>query len=147
AFADWRETDRQFPGTQFPANGRVSALSFGVANRLSGLVFTKGANMRTPGSARALACRFRRPRRNYLCEVRKDGACSKKVRDRRGAIAGTRAACAPRILVFMFLLTFNAAGAATLQEQIDAARPGDTIRVKAGVHAEQIKIDKPITLV
>jgi nitrous oxidase accessory protein len=37
--------------------------------------------------------------------------------------------------------------AATLQEQIDTAAPGDTIRVQAGVHSEQITIDKPITLV
>jgi nitrous oxidase accessory protein len=102
--------------------------------------------MRLPGSARALACRFRRHRRNYLCEVRKDRACSKKVRDREGAIASIRAARAPQIVAIALVFACNI-NAGTLQEQIEAAAPGDTIRVKAGVHAERIRIDKPITLV
>jgi len=39
------------------------------------------------------------------------------------------------------------AGAATLQERIDAVRPNETIQVEAGVHTGAIKISKPLTLV
>src|SRR5215471_15729973 len=92
-------------------------------------------------SARAFACWFRRPRRNYFCSSR-----SRKVRDRGGAIASTRGACAPRIIVITLCLTLNA-GAVTLQERIDAAAPNETIRVESGVHPGAIVINKSVTLV
>ena len=41
----------------------------------------------------------------------------------------------------------NRADGATLQEQIDAAARGDTIRVEAGVQAGPVVINKPLTLV
>ena len=41
----------------------------------------------------------------------------------------------------------NHANSATLQERIDAAAPGDTIRIEAGVHAGPIVINKPLTVV
>ena len=41
----------------------------------------------------------------------------------------------------------NRADGATLQEQIDAAARGDTLRVEAGVHAGPIVINKSLTLV
>ena len=49
------------------------------------------------------------------------------------------------ILAVALCLTLNA-GAATLQERIDAAAPNETIRLDAGVHYEAIKINKPLTL-
>jgi len=39
------------------------------------------------------------------------------------------------------------AGAATLQQRIDAATPNETIRIEAGLHSGAIKISKPVTLV
>ena len=36
---------------------------------------------------------------------------------------------------------------ATLQERIDSAAPGTTVRIEAGLHAGPIKIDKPIALI
>ena len=57
-----------------------------------------------------------------------------------------RAACAPRIIAITLCLTIQA-GAATLQERIDAASSGDTIRVESGIHFETITITKPLTLV
>jgi nitrous oxidase accessory protein len=38
------------------------------------------------------------------------------------------------------------AGAATLQQRIDAAAPNETIRIEAGIHAGPIKVDKALTL-
>lgn len=70
----------------------------------------------------------------------------RKIRDREGAIASTRSACAPRIIVITLCLTLNA-GAATLQQRIDAAAPNEIIRVEAGIYAGAIKINKPLTLV
>src|SRR5262249_4594486 len=101
------------------------------------------------GSARALACRFRRPRRNNLCGAWKDSMLPRKVRDREGAIAPAgagRGACAPRIVVITICLTLNA-GAATLQQRIDAAACNETIRVESGVHAGAIVINKSVALV
>ncbi len=45
------------------------------------------------GSARVLACLFRRPRRNGVFSENMQN----KVRGREGAITGTRGACAPQI--------------------------------------------------
>jgi nitrous oxidase accessory protein len=96
--------------------------------------------------AGALACRFRRPRRNYLCDAWNDSMPPRKVRDREDALASTRDACAPLIIAITLCLTLNA-GAATLQQRINAAAPNETIHVEAGVHAESIKINKPLTLI
>jgi nitrous oxidase accessory protein len=41
----------------------------------------------------------------------------------------------------------NYANSATLQERIDAALPGDTIRIETGVHAGPIVVNKPLTIV
>jgi len=65
---------------------------------------------------------------------------------RRNAETSTRHACAPRILAITFCFILNA-GAATLQERIDAAAPNETICVEDGVHAGPIIINKPLTLV
>ncbi len=65
---------------------------------------------------------------------------------RRNAETSTRHACAPRILAITFCLIINA-GAATLQERIDAAAPNEIIRVEAGVHAGPIIVNKSITLI
>ena len=50
-----------------------------------------------------------------------------------------------KAIILLFCLT-SIACAATLQERIDRAASGDTIRVEAGVHAGSIVINKPITL-
>jgi nitrous oxidase accessory protein len=39
------------------------------------------------------------------------------------------------------------AGAATLQQRINAALPGETVRIETGVHAGSIVVDKPLTLI
>jgi nitrous oxidase accessory protein len=96
--------------------------------------------MTIPGSARAFACLFRRPRRNYLCS-----SCRGKVRDRQGAIASTRGACAARIVTMLLFVT-TYAGAATLQQRIDTSAPKEIIRVEAGVHPGPIVITKSVTL-
>ncbi|MGZ4967207.1 MAG: NosD domain-containing protein [Chthoniobacterales bacterium] len=72
---------------------------------------------------------------------------NRKVREREGALASTRGACAPQILLIAFCLTSGCLGAATLQERIDAALPNETIRIEPGIHVGPIKITKPITLV
>jgi nitrous oxidase accessory protein len=51
-----------------------------------------------------------------------------------------------RTLVTFFCLT-SIGLAATLQERVDRAMPGDTIRIEAGVHAGAVVIDKSLTLV
>src|SRR5262249_15050912 len=65
---------------------------------------------------------------------------------RRDAETSTRDACAPQIITITLCLTLNA-GAATLQEKIDAAAPNETICVESGVHAGAIVINKSVTLV
>jgi nitrous oxidase accessory protein len=55
-------------------------------------------------------------------------------------------ACAPHIVAAMLVFTVNS-GAATLQETVDAAAPGDTIRVEAGAHAGPIIIKKSLRLI
>ena len=72
--------------------------------------------------------------------------CSPRISARQAAAPGRLAACAPQILAITLFLTLNA-GAATLQERIDAATPNETIRVESGVHGGAIKINKPLTLV
>jgi nitrous oxidase accessory protein len=57
-----------------------------------------------------------------------------------------RGACAPQMLLIALCLT-TSLGAATVQERIDAAAPGDTIRVEAGVHPGALVIHKPISLI
>ena len=49
--------------------------------------------------AHALMCRFRRPRRNELCQHWLGGDPEGKVRDDEGVIASTRGACAPQIRI------------------------------------------------
>ena len=46
----------------------------------------------------------------------------------------------------MLVFTVNS-GAATLQETVDAAVPGEAIRVEAGVHRGPIIIKKSLTLI
>ena len=65
---------------------------------------------------------------------------------RRNAETSTRHACAPFILALTFCLILNA-GAATLQECIDATAPNEIIYVEGGVHAGPIIIKKPLTLI
>ena len=96
------------------------------------------------GSARALACWFRRPRRNNLFHRR---TFLGKVRDGEGAIANTRGACAPRIIVAALLSLTSAVSAATLQQKIDAASPNEIIQIESGVHPGPITINKPLQLV
>jgi len=98
------------------------------------------------GSARALACWFRRPRRNLCLSFRENLTRRRKVRDCQGAIASARGACVPQILAITLCLTRHL-GAATLQERIDAAAPGEIIQVETGVHAGPILINKPLVLI
>jgi nitrous oxidase accessory protein len=51
-----------------------------------------------------------------------------------------------RTIVVLLCLTASALSA-TLQERIDAAARGDTIRIEAGVHGGPILINKPLTLI
>ena len=53
----------------------------------------------------------------------------------------------PPILVLTLLCLTSAASAATIQEQIDAAAPNDTISVAAGLHPGPITISKPLRLI
>ena len=66
---------------------------------------------------------------------------------RWGAKRSTRGACAPQIVVSILCALTNIASAATLQQQIDAASPNESIRVTSGVHFGAIVINKPLTLV
>jgi len=70
-----------------------------------------------------------------------------KVRDREGAIASTRGACAPLIFLAALYLTSNTLVAIPLQEQIDAAAPNEIIQLKPGLHTGPIKINKALTLI
>ena len=51
-----------------------------------------------------------------------------------------------RYIGFALVLVLASANGMTLQEQITAAKPSETIRVPAGVHLGPIVIDKPLTL-
>lgn len=65
---------------------------------------------------------------------------------RRNAETSTLQACAPQIIATLLFVT-TYAGAATLQERVDAAAVGDEIRVECGVQAGPIIIKKPLTLI
>ena len=52
-----------------------------------------------------------------------------------------------RILSLLALCLTAQLNAATLRQRIDAATPGQTIRIEVGVHAGPIVINKPLTLV
>jgi nitrous oxidase accessory protein len=65
---------------------------------------------------------------------------------RQDAETSTLQACAPRIIATLLFVT-TYAGAATLQERIDAAAPRETIHVESGVHAGPLIIKKPLTLI
>jgi len=65
---------------------------------------------------------------------------------RRAAETGTRAAGAARIGAITFCLMLNVQ-AASLQERVDAAASGETIRLEAGIHAGSIVIKKSLTLI
>jgi nitrous oxidase accessory protein len=54
--------------------------------------------------------------------------------------------CPRQIVAVTLILTVNA-GAAILQERLDAASPNETICVEGGVHAGPITINKPVVLV
>jgi nitrous oxidase accessory protein len=64
---------------------------------------------------------------------------------RQYAETSTLQACAPRIIATLFFVT-TCAGAATIQQRIDAAAPNETIRIESGVHPGSIVISKPVTL-
>ena len=73
-------------------------------------------------------------------------AAATDAKRRPGFQTSTRHACASRIIAIMLCMTLNV-GAATLQQRIDVAMPGETIRVESGVHGGPIKIDKSLTLI
>ena len=56
------------------------------------------------------------------------------------------AACGPQIIAIALLLT-TYAGAATLQQRINAAAPNETVRIEAGIHSGPIIISKPLALI
>jgi nitrous oxidase accessory protein len=101
------------------------------------------AGLSALGSARALACWFRRPRRNKLSRPELWWKQSSRW---GGAIASTRGWCALLSFALALCLT-SIATAATLQERIDAAASNDVIHVETGVHAGAIIINKPLTLI
>ena len=70
-----------------------------------------------------------------------------KVRAGEVAIARTRVACAPRILALVLLSPTSVVSAATLQQEINAASPNDSILVERGIHAGPILINKPLQLI
>jgi nitrous oxidase accessory protein len=63
----------------------------------------------------------------------------------KGAGVNARA-FAPQIIVIALCFALNAR-AATLQERIDTAAPGQTVRIEAGVHAGPIVISKPLAII
>ena len=102
--------------------------------------------MNAMGSARILrAGEGLRRSRTFLGTARfpQDDESLGKSSFRQDAETSTLQACAPRIIATLLFVT-TYAGAATLQEHIDAAAPRETIHVEAGVHAGPIIIKKPL---
>ena len=105
--------------------------------------------MTIPGSARILrAGEGILPSRTFTGSLQppKSSESSRQSSFRRNAETSTLQACAPQIVATLLFVT-TYAGAATLQQRIDAAAPNEIIRVEAGVHAGAIKINKPLTLI
>ena len=105
--------------------------------------------MNAMGSARILrAGEGLRRSRTFLGTARfpQDDESLGKSSFRQDAETSTLQACAPRIIATLLFVT-TYAGAATLQQRIDAAAPGETIHVEAGVHAGPIIINKPLALI
>ncbi|MEO8439976.1 MAG: NosD domain-containing protein [Spartobacteria bacterium] len=75
------------------------------------------------------------------------GGAPGKVRNGQDAITSTRDACAARIIACALLALTSSASALTLQQQIDAAAPNETLKVAAGVHPGSITINKPLQLI
>ena len=96
-----------------------------------------------PGSARLQRAGLRiLRRRTFPVSI-----ALRKVHELANEFARTLQACAPRILCIALCLTSSSLVAATLQEQIDAAVPNESIRIESGLHAGPIKIAKPLTLI
>jgi nitrous oxidase accessory protein len=72
--------------------------------------------------------------------------CLHRISAQQAAAQGRLAACAPQIIAITLSLTLNTE-AATLQERVDAAAQGETIRMESGVYAGQIIIKKSLTLI
>ena len=52
-----------------------------------------------------------------------------------------------RIFLFIALGLIANVSAATLQQRIDSASPGQIVRIEAGIHAGPVVINKPLTLI
>ncbi len=86
-----------------------------------------------------------RPRHRELFSS--DASIEEKSLLRRGAATSVRGARAPQILALAFWGLTSAVSAATLQQEIDAASPNDSILVEPGIHAGPILINKPLQLI
>ena len=73
------------------------------------------------------------------------GVCH-NISARQAAAPCRLAFCAPQFIAITLCVALNT-GAATLQERIDSATPGEAVRIEAGVHAGPIVINKPLTLI
>jgi len=105
--------------------------------------------MNAMGSARILrAGEGLRRSRTFLGTARfpQDDESLGKSSFRQDAETSTLQTCAPGIIATLLFVT-TYAGAATLQEHIDAVAPRETIHVESGVHAGPIIIKKPLTLI
>ncbi len=93
------------------------------------------------GSARAVACTFRRPRRNAPGVADPGLAQSEKVRDREGSIASTRGAGAPQSLTRDYLTNGNSIPIPTSRR-----KSSSSIRI-IGAHQHNLKnidVDLPL---
>ena len=106
-------------------------------------------NASLPGSARILRGGFGiLPKRTFarIRIVLRTLRSSQRSSSPQNAATSTLQACAPRIAAILVFVTASA-GAATLQQRIDAAAPNETIHIDSGVHPGAIVINKPVTLV